>query len=240
MNKTNHPKATVVPFNWTLFDLMSSIPRSGGLPDAFSDLEQNFHCGNNSATLSQLIQYVAISWWVDGILQTVAAVLGVLIFLLVTPILLSRRMRSVFNCLVTILLFMQTVFILSTCFETLRQIMNRKSSSYVSNVFFAFVLYPAKNGLLYYSIYMATVMARERYIAVRCPIRYHNETAGINPWRRAFCLSLPVLVFCTIFVIPIFFEAKLVSKVVNDADEDELSFPVSFKRKFIITNRNNF
>ena len=39
---------------------------------------------------------------------------------------------------------------------------NLKSHSYLSNALFAFVLYPVKSGILYYSIYMATVMARER------------------------------------------------------------------------------
>ncbi len=36
------------------------------------------------------------------------------------PVLFSRRMRSVFNCLLTMLLVMETLFIMSTCFETYR------------------------------------------------------------------------------------------------------------------------
>lgn len=94
-------------------------------------------------------------------------------------------------------------------------------NSYLSNVLFAFVLYPAKNGILYYSIYMATVMARERYMAVRCPVKYHNENSGQNPWRRALVLSLPVLVLSTLFILPVFFEARLDTKnVLMEAERE--------------------
>ena len=50
---------------------------------------------------------------------------------------------------------------------------------------------------------------------MRCPIKYHNDTAGLNPWRRAFILSIPVFLFSTIFIMPIFFEAKLETKIVQ-------------------------
>ena len=93
--------------------------------------------------------------------QTAIGALGVLINILALPILFSRRLRSVFNCLLTILLVMETLFIVSTVVETFRQHLGGLRS-YLSNVLFAFVLYPAKSGILYYSIYMATVMARER------------------------------------------------------------------------------
>ena len=63
-----------------------------------------------------------ISWWVDGVLQTVIGSMGILINILALPILFSNRMKSVFNCLLTILLVMETFFILSTCFETFRYV----------------------------------------------------------------------------------------------------------------------
>ena len=53
-------------------------------------------------------------------------------------------------------------------------------------------------------------MARERFIALRCPIRYHNETTGLSPWNRAVWLTWPLAVFSMMFVTPIFFEANIV------------------------------
>ena len=39
------------------------------LPDIFQALQRSFHCGNGSATFEQLISYVDISWWLDGVFQ---------------------------------------------------------------------------------------------------------------------------------------------------------------------------
>ncbi len=50
-------------------------------------------------------------------------------------------------------------------------------------------------------------------------MHYHNETTGLNPWRRAFTLALPVVIAATLFVIPIFFEARLEARVVPDYEK---------------------
>ena len=73
----------------------------------------------------------------------------------------------------------------------------------------------------YLCLYMGTSIIF-RYIAIRCPISYHNSNSGLNPWRRAFSLSLPVVVFATVFVLPIFFEANLEAKVVAVVDQEEV------------------
>eukprot|EP00095_Tigriopus_kingsejongensis_P007774 snap_masked-scaffold154_size301342-processed-gene-2.15 protein:Tk07774 transcript:snap_masked-scaffold154_size301342-processed-gene-2.15-mRNA-1 annotation:"GJ15814" len=190
--------------------------------DVLEDLQESFHCGQGSATFEQLIRYVDISWWLDGVFQLAIGALGVLINILALPILFSKRMKSVFNCLLTILLVMETLFILATCYETFRQ--NLHFNSQLSNAIFAFIIYPAKTAILYYSIYMATVMARERYMAVRCPVKYHNDNSGLNPWRRAVTLGLPVVLFSSIFIIPVFFEASLETKLVKLQEHEAAHF----------------
>ena len=55
------------------------------------------------------------------------------------------------------------------------------------------------------------IIALDRYIALRCPIRYHNETTGLNPWGRALCLSWPLALLSSVFVIPLAFEANLIA-----------------------------
>ena len=95
--------------------------RNSNLTKALDAIEQNFHCGNHSATLEQLLAYVDISWWLDFVCQTSIASLGVFLSLLVLPILFStKRIKSVFNCLVALLVMVQTLFIIFTLCETLR------------------------------------------------------------------------------------------------------------------------
>ena len=53
--------------------------------------------------------------------QCGVAGMGILINLLALPVLLSKRLKSVFNCLLTMLLVMETLFILFTCLETFRK-----------------------------------------------------------------------------------------------------------------------
>ena len=53
--------------------------------------------------------------------QCGVAGMGILIYLLALPVLLSKRLKSVFNCLLTMLLVMETLFILFTCLETFRK-----------------------------------------------------------------------------------------------------------------------
>lgn len=195
------------------FDFMmpSDLASPLVLDDVLKDLEENFHCGNGSATFKQLASFVDVSWWLDRVAQNALGAIGLFINCLALPVLLSKRLKSVFNCLLTILLFTESIFIVCTCLATLRQNLELTHSR-VFNAVFAYVIYPAKSGLLYFSIYMATVMARERYMAIRCPISYHNETSGVNPWHRALWLTFPIFFLVSVFTLPIFFEAKLITR----------------------------
>ena len=103
-----------------LFFSFPSYP--GDFSDLFESLQQSFHCGNGSATFEELLRYVDISWWLDGVFQMAIGAFGVFINTLALPILFSKRLKSVFNCMLTILLVMETLFILATCYETFRQV----------------------------------------------------------------------------------------------------------------------
>lgn len=70
-------------------------------------------------------------------------------------------------------------------------------------------MYPVKQATLYFCVYLTVLMARERCIALRCPVTYHNQTSGVNPWRRAAVLAFPALVVSIALVVPLFFEARL-------------------------------
>lgn len=103
-------KCTPCTFQWVCWNMVLS-----NSPESFGHSFSTMIC-----FLFSFCRYVEISWWLDGVLQTVIGTLGVLINILALPILFSKRMKSVFNCLLTILLVMETFFILSTCFETFR------------------------------------------------------------------------------------------------------------------------
>ena len=50
-----------------LTSLLDPIP----VPEILNTLGHSFQCGNNSATFQQLVTYVDISWYLDGVLQVV-------------------------------------------------------------------------------------------------------------------------------------------------------------------------
>jgi hypothetical protein len=49
---------------------------------------------------------------------------------------------------------------------------------------FVYLLYPLANANLCCSIYMTTVLALERYLAVSEPVEYHNAVNNGKRWRR--------------------------------------------------------
>ncbi len=161
-------------------------------------------------TEDELNFYTTVSWWLDGLLQTLLGSIGFLANALAIPILCSKEMNSIFNKLLVFLAVFDNFYIVCSVLEGLRK---HKSFSQWHEYAFGYFLYPLHNFVLCCSIYITVTLALERYRAVWRPVEYHNKVKGANPWRRVTTTYIiPVLVFSVIFNIPKLFEVEFVVK----------------------------
>ena len=82
-------------------------------------------------------------------------------------------------------------------------------SGLIFDLLFSNLLYPCKPMLLFTSTFLTTVMAHERYSAIRHPIAYRNTSLSACPWRTAFCHAMACASAAALFVIPLVFESEV-------------------------------
>ena len=89
------------------------------------------------------------------------------------PILLSKRMTSIFNRMLVFLSVFDNIFIACSLLESVRKNFgpwNEKIQTYA----FAYFLYQLQSVAAVSSIFTTIVLALERCLAVAKPIEYHN------------------------------------------------------------------
>ena len=160
--------------------------------------------------------YMDFSYWTENVVQSVIGVVGITANTIAIPILISRDMFSIFNCLLMFLAIFDNIFIICQLLEAQRKMTNTNDEldedifSQAHEYAFAYFLYQLHSFVLVCSMYITVALALERYQAVWKPVEYHIKTKGINPWTRVILYYvLPVILFSSLINIPKWFEIKL-------------------------------
>ena len=150
-----------------------------------------------------------VSFWLQGVCKLIIGIIGIVSNVAAIPTLCSRKMKSIFNKLLICLLTLHTIYISGAI---LTQIMwpdweRPKDAWFI--VLFSYVLYPLEPLMLYASTLITTLLARQRYLAIRHPIEYWNSNITVNPCIYAMKSLAFVLVVSGLFTVPLFFETSL-------------------------------
>ena len=171
-------------------------------------------CNNTEYKLAEE-QYAQFSYWTEYVLQYLIGVVGIISNTIAIPILCSREMKNIFNCLLMTLAVFDNLLLMCQMSEARRKMAN--SYMYLEGAYneahehaFVFFLYQFHSFVLCASLYLTISLAIERYRAVCNPVKYHINTQGTNPWKKMIIsYALPVVVFSLLFSMPKFFEVKM-------------------------------
>ena len=89
------------------------------------------------------------------------------------PILLSKRMNSIFNRMLVCLSAFDNIFIICSLLETIRKNLGPIHEQ-IQTYAYAYFLYQLQSVAIVSSIFTTIVLALERCLAVAKPIEYHN------------------------------------------------------------------
>ena len=189
-----------------------------------SPTQPNSHRGNAMCVADELTNFTSneiqtidsARFWLEGVFQFIVGSIGIFSNLLAIPILCGRGMQSIFNKLLICLLILHTVYIFSSLVaEAMWQPWEndnpQDSTPFWLIILFSFVLHPLKQLMLFSSIFITILMAKQRYMAIRHPIQYRNTIQSENPWRSAMKSLAIVLTTAGVFTFPLFFETSVES-----------------------------
>ena len=164
-------------------------------------------CCRDGLSLDDLSLYEEVSWWIEGVIQIVINVIGIIANCIAIPVLLSRKLTNVFNRTLAILAVCDAIFNMCDIFESIRMFHGGECRS-LHIYLFPYFLYPLQNITMVASIYTTVVVAMERYYAVTRPISAFVDDGG-GKWKKVLIFVIPVLIFSIIFNIPTFFEFRV-------------------------------
>jgi len=187
---------------------------SSGLPDiqeGCPNISEDFNNFTSkfcpSVTDTQIDLLLVFSFLLEGVLQMVISMLGVLgniasIFILTRP-----ELRSCFNKLLAVLASYDLLYLITMLLESLRRLGLETNPQILM---FPYILYPLNSIAMTGSIFMTVGVATERYIAVYYPLYYHKILTDTTSHRgHLLTYLLPITFFAVLFNIPKFFESKV-------------------------------
>jgi len=143
---------------------------------------------------------------VEGVCQFILGTIGIISNLLAIPILCHKRMNTIFSKLLICLLVLHTVYLGCVLVMELMWPSWNDNPQRISESWFIFIfsygLYPLKQLMHYSSTFFTTLMARQRFLAIRHPIEYRNSTLTINPWVSVMKSLSFVIVTGALFTFP--------------------------------------
>ena len=171
-------------------------------------------CEINDSHINNL-DFLKTMMGVESVFQLIIGIIGIASNLLAIPILCNKSMRSVFNKLLICLLILHTIYIFcSILSETLWPEWEKDDQAQISNfsfiILFSFILHPLKQLMLFSSIFITVLMARQRYLAIRHPVEYRNFTQSTNPWKAALKYLIVVMITATLLAFPLYFETQII------------------------------
>ena len=175
-----------------------------------SNTQMCFESGLDALELEKIED---VSFWMEGVFQLTIGFIGITSNLAAIPILCVNAMKSIFNKLLICLLLIHTVYLFGVLLMGIMwpewKSNDKKLTEFWFIVLFSFVVYPLQQLMLYSSTFITTLMARQRYLAIRHPIEYRNSTIGTNPWIPAMKNLILVLSLSGVLCIPMFLETSI-------------------------------
>ena len=172
-------------------------------------------CCRDGVTPDDLKLYEDVSWWIEGVVQIIINIIGIIANFIAIPVLLSRKLTNVFNRTLAILAIFDAIFNMCDIFESMRIFHGGECRS-LHIYLFPHVLYPFQNITMVASIYTTVVVAVERYYAVTRPISAFVDDSG-GKWKKVLVFIIPVLIFSIIFNLPTFFEFRVETMIAPPA-----------------------
>jgi hypothetical protein len=155
-----------------------------------------------------------IRWYIDGILHICICAVGFIANILSIHVLLSKKMRNLFNITLAILALFDAIYTLCDLLESLNAVYYSKGTCVEQPIFqkIHMNIFPQLYALRFISmmasIYTTIVISIERYAAVSKPmdsfVGYFEIVQG--EWKNAMIYTLPAALFSIAFNLPKFFE----------------------------------
>ena len=155
----------------------------------------------------------SFSFWVEGVVQTICAVFGIIGNILAGIIITRKDMRNSFNLLLVSLACFDSTYLLGSILDSIRKpnIFGLASETHI--ILFPYLLYPVNQIAISGSIFMTVAIAWERYIAVHYPLDYNQAMNDSHAIRKRLMKYVgPVMILAIVFNLGKFFEGKIVYK----------------------------
>ena len=155
----------------------------------------------------QINNLLLCSFFLEGVLQFIISVLGMLGNIAAIFLLTRSKLSSFFNQLLAILASYDLIYLFTMVMESVRRL---GFETDIQLFLFPFFLYPLNSIALTGSIFMTVALATERYIAVYFPLHYHKVLTDTTSHRGRFLTYLlPITLIALIVNIPKFLESKV-------------------------------
>ena len=167
-----------------------------------------WQCVDNRLSVTEIEQSQTFSFWVEGIMQCSLGLVGIVANIVAIIVLSSPKMQSIFNKLLICLMSVYIVVMSVAIFDEVIWPAWVDKPRYISGEFFLYLftytLRPVKQTMRYSSIFITTVMARHRFLALCHPIQYRNSEKSSRPWKSAIKIFIPILTVSLLLTIPLF------------------------------------
>ena len=158
----------------------------------------------------------SFSFWVEGVVQTLCAVLGIIGNILASVIITRKDMRNSFNLLLVSLACFDSTYLVGSILDSIRKpnIFGLASEAHI--ILFPYLLYPVNQIAISGSIFMTVAIAWERYVAVHYPLDYNQAMNDSHAIRKRLMKYVgPVIFMAVLFNLGKFFEGKIVYKGIS-------------------------
>ena len=183
----------------------------------------HWQCVEYKLNDNEIAQIQAFSFWMEGVCQFILGTIGIIFNLLAIPILCHKQMNTIFSKLLLCLLILHTLYLgcvllIEVMWPSWDDDPQRISESWFIYIF-SYGLYPLKQLMRYSSTFFTTLMARQRFLAIRHPIEYRNSTLTINPWVSVMKSLVLVIVTGALFTFPLYLETSVKNVEVEKIDD---------------------
>ena len=150
-----------------------------------------------------------INWYLEIVILLPLGIIGISANLTSIPILLSRKMSSIFNQTLAVLAMVDTTYIILDTYRTVVRNLDPEENCF--DVAAYLFLRPIQSIAMNASIFLTVVIAIERYLAVSRPLSvFMGEIGGHNKWQTLVFYVAPAIVLSILINIPCFFELEWV------------------------------
>ena len=169
-----------------------------------NDNESNCVYGS---TVEEVIRADTINWYLEIAILLPLGIIGISANLTSIPILLSRKMSSIFNQTLAVLAMVDTTYILLDTYRAVVKILDAEDKCLDVEAYWTIYLRPIQSIAMNASIYLTVVIAIERYLAVSRPFSINmGEIGGQNKWQTLVFYVAPAIMLAILINIPCFFE----------------------------------